>query len=72
MPLKVIQHSKVTNTIYPLSLPTNISFTLAEDWISDNISILFDGVAEENDIITNGDFFLKPKIVKKFLPPKDF
>ena len=32
-PLLVHQYATITNTFLPLSLPKNVSFTLAENWI---------------------------------------
>ncbi|KKM98334.1 hypothetical protein LCGC14_1158990, partial [marine sediment metagenome] len=39
-------------------LPTNVSFTLQKDWISQNINISFEGVSQKSDRVTNGDFTL--------------
>ena len=55
-PLSVIQHANTSNSFLPSALPTNISFTLAQGWISKNITIDYDGVAFENDTVTNGEF----------------
>jgi len=55
-PLLVIQHANTSNTFVPFSLPTNISFTLAQGWTSKNITINYEGVAFENNTVSNGDF----------------
>ncbi len=55
-PLLVIQHANISNSFLPFSLPTNISFTLAQGWISKNITIDYEGVASENNTVSNGDF----------------
>jgi len=55
-PLSVIQHANTSNNFLPSSLPTNVSFTLAQEWISKNITINYEGVAFENDTVTNGEF----------------
>ena len=55
-PLSVTQHANVSNSFFPSSLPTNISFTLAQGWISTNITINYEGVASESNTVSNGDF----------------
>ena len=52
-PLLVTQHSNISNIFSPLSFPTNLSFTLVEGWISKNITIDYEGVASENNTVTN-------------------
>jgi len=56
--LFVIQHANTSNSFLPFSLPTNISFTLAQGWISKNITINYEGVASENNTVSNGDLAL--------------
>lgn len=55
-PLLVHQHSSISRTYFPLSLPTNISFTLVDDWTSKNVTIIYDGVSHRKDWVTNGTF----------------
>ena len=55
-PLLVTQYATALNTVYPLSLPKNVSFTLVEGWTSKNITILYDGVSHNKDHVINGDF----------------
>lgn len=55
-PLLVYQYTTISNTIFPLSLPKNVSFTLLEDWISKNVTINFDGVSHYKDWVINGSF----------------
>ncbi|MBY9016860.1 MAG: hypothetical protein KGD68_14315, partial [Candidatus Lokiarchaeota archaeon] len=55
-PLLIHQHSTISNTFFPPSLPTNVSFTLLEDWISKNVTIYYDGVSHRKDWVVNGTF----------------
>jgi hypothetical protein len=55
-PLLVYQHSTISNTYFPLSLPTDISFTLVEGWTSNNVTITYNGVAHHKDWAVNGTF----------------
>jgi len=55
-PLVVTQYATAFNTIYPLSLPKDVSFTLVEGWTSSNITILYDGVSHYKNNVINGDF----------------
>ncbi len=55
-PLLLIQHANTSSSFLPLSLPTNVSFTLAQGWTSKNITINYEGVAFENDTVMNGAF----------------
>ncbi len=55
-PLLVYQYATITNTFFPLSLPKNVSFTLLEDWVSENITIFYDGVSHRKDWVINGSF----------------
>ena len=55
-PLLILQHSTISNTFFPSSLPTNVSFTLLEDWISKNVTINYDGVSHRKDWVINGSF----------------
>ena len=55
-PLTIIQHATISNTFFPFSLPTNVSFTLLEGWTSKNVTIDYDGVSHQKDWIINGSF----------------
>ncbi|MFX1364120.1 MAG: hypothetical protein ACFE9Y_04265 [Promethearchaeota archaeon] len=55
-PLLISQHATISNTIFPTSLPENISFTLLEDWISKNVTINYDGVSHYKQRVINGTF----------------
>jgi len=55
-PLTIIQHATISNTFFPFSLPTNVSFTLLEGWNSKNVTIDYDGVSHQKDWIINGSF----------------
>jgi len=55
-PLLIHQHSTISNTFFPSSLPTNVSFTLLEGWTSKNVTINYDGVSHQKDWVVNGTF----------------
>ncbi len=55
-PLIISQHAVASQSYYPLSLPTNVSFTLVEGWNSKNVTIQYKGVSQQKDRITNGEF----------------
>ncbi len=55
-PLLVYQHTTISNIYYPLSLPSDISFTLIEGWTSKNVTITYDGVSHQKDWVINGTF----------------
>jgi len=55
-PLTIIQHATISNTFFPFSLPTSVSFTLLEGWTSKNVTIDYDGVSHQKDWIINGSF----------------
>ncbi|MFX1323352.1 MAG: hypothetical protein ACFE8N_00230 [Promethearchaeota archaeon] len=55
-PLLINQYATITNSFFPLSLPTNVSFTLAEGWTSKNVTIYYDGITHKKDYVNNGDF----------------
>jgi hypothetical protein len=55
-PLLIHQHSTISNTFFPPSLPTNVSFTLLEGWTSKNVTIHYDGVSHRKDWVINGSF----------------
>lgn len=55
-PLLVTQHANTSNSFLLSSLPTNVSFTLAQGWISKNITINYEGVAFENNTVPCGEF----------------
>ncbi|KKM08555.1 hypothetical protein LCGC14_1723710, partial [marine sediment metagenome] len=53
----LVNHYANTSKIYTNSIfPTNISFTLQQDWISRNINISFEGVSQKKDRVINGSF----------------
>ncbi|TFG20309.1 MAG: hypothetical protein EU533_06195, partial [Promethearchaeota archaeon] len=54
--LSVTQHATISNTFFPFSLPTNVSFTLLEEWTSKNVTISYDEVSHKTDWIINGTF----------------
>jgi len=55
-PLLIHQHSTISNSFFPSSLPTNVSFTLLEGWTSKNVTINYDGVSHQKDWVVNGTF----------------
>ena len=55
-PLSISHHSTQKNEFLSKPLPTNISFTLVEDWVSKNSTIRFDDVYWKKDRIINGNF----------------
>jgi hypothetical protein len=55
-PLLITQHAIISNTYFPLSLPTNVSFTLLEGWTSKNVTINYDEVTHYKDWVINGTF----------------
>ncbi|MFX1501109.1 MAG: hypothetical protein ACFFDH_09130, partial [Promethearchaeota archaeon] len=55
-PLLVYQHATISNTFFPLSLPKNVSYTLLEDWVSENTTIYYEGVSHKMDWVINGTF----------------
>ncbi len=55
-PLLIYQHATISNTFFPSSLPTNVSFTLLEGWTSKNVTINYDRVSHQNDWVVNGTF----------------
>ncbi|MBY8985532.1 MAG: hypothetical protein KGD65_10710, partial [Candidatus Lokiarchaeota archaeon] len=55
-PLTVYQYANISNSYSDSDLPLNVSFTLAQDWTSKNITIYYDGVSQKKDRVVNGDF----------------
>ena len=55
-PLLVTQYANFTESYASPNLPTNVSFTLQQDWTSKNINISFEGVSLKKDRVTNGTF----------------
>ncbi|TXT62446.1 MAG: exported protein of unknown function [Promethearchaeota archaeon] len=55
-PLNISQHARVSKFYNPQILPQNISFTLAKNWISKNISIYYEGISKKDDYVENGRF----------------
>ncbi|KKK90115.1 hypothetical protein LCGC14_2726320, partial [marine sediment metagenome] len=53
----LVNHYANTSKIYinPI-LPKNVSFTLSQDWISQNVNISFEGVSQKKDRAINGTF----------------
>jgi len=41
--LRISQHTTISNSFFPLSLPTNVYFTLVEGWTSEDITIYYEG-----------------------------
>jgi hypothetical protein len=55
-PLTIFQHAVVSQSFYPFSLPTNVSYTLVDGWTSKNTTINYEGVSYIKDRVNNGDF----------------
>ncbi|MHA2393962.1 MAG: hypothetical protein ACXAEX_18675, partial [Promethearchaeota archaeon] len=55
-PLLINQYATTSNSFFPVSLPTNIHFTLVEGWTSKNVTIYYEGIALKKDRVLNGDF----------------
>ena len=54
--LLVNQFANTSESYSNSNLPTNVSFTLAQDWISKDITISYDGVSIKKDRVINGTF----------------
>jgi len=57
-PLLVNQFANTSKSYINSDLPTNVSFTLAQDWISQDITIIYEGVSQKKNIVINGDLAL--------------
>ena len=55
-PLLIHQYANISKSYTLNTFPSNISYTLIQDWTSKNTTINFDGVSKKKDWITNGDF----------------
>ena len=55
-PLLITQHATISNTYFPLNLPTNVSFTLSKVWTSKNVTINYDEVSHQKDWVIDGSF----------------
>ncbi|NVM27439.1 MAG: hypothetical protein HWN65_01245, partial [Candidatus Helarchaeota archaeon] len=55
-PLLVSHHTTIINEYLAQTLPTNVSFTLVEGWVSKNTTIYYDGVSKKTDLVINGSF----------------
>lgn len=55
-PLLISQYATASSSFFPLSLPTNVHFTMVEGWNSKNVTIYYDGISIKTDKVTNGDF----------------
>ena len=55
-PLLVTQYANISKSYTNSILPTNISFTLQQDWTSQNINVSFEGVSQKKDRVINGTF----------------
>ncbi|MHA1483566.1 MAG: hypothetical protein ACTSQA_09080, partial [Candidatus Heimdallarchaeaceae archaeon] len=55
-PLLIHQHTTISNTFFPPTLPSNVSFTLLEGWTSKNVTINYEGVSHRKDWVINGSF----------------
>ncbi|MHA2031140.1 MAG: hypothetical protein ACW99Q_17305, partial [Candidatus Kariarchaeaceae archaeon] len=55
-PLRIYQFATTSNSFFPSILPTDIHFTLAEGWTSNNVTIFYEGVSVKKDIALNGEF----------------
>ena len=54
--LLVNQYANTSKSYIDPSLPINVSFTLAEDWISKDITISYEGVSQKKNRVINGTF----------------
>ena len=54
--LLVNQYANTSKSYINPSLPINVSFTLAEDWISKDITISYEGVSQKKNRVINGTF----------------
>jgi len=55
-PLLIHQFASTSNSFFPLSLPSDVHFTLVNGWTSKNITINYEGVAVKMDSVLNGEF----------------
>ncbi len=55
-PLRVNQFANVSNIFTNIDSGENVSFAIAQDWISKNVNITFEGVSKKKDWAINGGF----------------
>ncbi|MHA2324260.1 MAG: hypothetical protein ACXACB_02585, partial [Promethearchaeota archaeon] len=55
-PLTVNQYANISKSYIGDEFPKNISFNLAPEWTSKNVSINYEGVSRKKDWVTNGNF----------------
>jgi hypothetical protein len=55
-PLLVNQFANTSKSYVNSNLPINVSFTLAQDWISQDITIIYEGVSQKKNRVINGTF----------------
>jgi hypothetical protein len=55
-PLLVHQYANISKSFNDIDSGENVSFTLYNDWISQNTTINYEGIEQKRDIITNGAF----------------
>ncbi|MHA2181352.1 MAG: hypothetical protein ACXAAH_08005, partial [Promethearchaeota archaeon] len=54
--LQVEQYANISKSFSGNEFPKDISFTLAPDWTSKNVTINYEGVGIEKDWVSNGEF----------------
>jgi len=55
-PLLVQQYANISKSFVGDTFPKNVSYNLAPDWTSKNVTINYEGVSNKKDWVTNGDF----------------
>lgn len=55
-PLLVNQFANTSKSYVNSNLPINVSFTLAQDWISKDVTISYEGVSQKKNRVINGTF----------------
>ncbi len=54
--LFVNQYANITESFTNLNSGDNVTFTLYDDWVSQNTTIYFEGITQKRDIVSNGAF----------------
>ena len=54
--LIVNQYANISQTYRNVKSGENVSYTLYNDWVSQNTTINYEGVAQKRNILTNGTF----------------
>ncbi|MDX1797903.1 MAG: hypothetical protein R3255_04580, partial [Candidatus Lokiarchaeia archaeon] len=55
-PLIVHQYANITKTYTDISSGENVSFTLVQDWTSENVTLNYEGISIKKQWITNSEF----------------